>query len=314
MTTNTVWHIERPGGRRVAVTELTPDAASGAPVVLLCHVAPGAGNFDPDPAVTAAHGVRLIGVDRPGYGSSDAMPEGAFATVDSAADDAAAVLESVLAPGVTAGVAGWSAGGRVALALAARRPDLVGRVAVIGTPAPDEEVAWIPEENRAAIDALRGVSAVDAHAAMAGAFGPMLEAVQGDARFALAGAGPADGEILEDPRVGDRLRRMLDAAFAAGGTGMIADIVGYTLQPWGFEPAAVEAEVLLGYGSDDEISPEHGAWWSAALPNARLEVVAAVGHMVVVPFWAAALAHLLPGQKPTGSTATISRTASRVAR
>lgn len=292
MTTNTVWHIERPDGRKVAVHELTSDVPAGAPVVLLSHVAPGSGDFDPDPAVTAAYGIRLIGVDRPGYGGSDPMPEGAFATVESAADDAVAVLESVLEPGATAGVAGWSAGGRVALAIAARRPDLVGRVAMIGTPAPDEEVPWIPQENRAALDALRGASAADAHAALGGAFGPMLDAVQGDARFALVGAGAADEEILGDPRVGDRMRRMLDAAFARGGAGMTADVAGYTLRPLAFDPAAVEADVLLGYGAADEISPEHGKWWAAAVPNARLEVVAAVGHMVVVPFWAATVAHL----------------------
>lgn len=293
MTTNAVWHIERPGGRRVAVHEMTPDAPAGAPVVLLSHAAPGSGAFDPDPTATAKHGIRLIGVDRPGYGFSDAMPDGAFATVDSAADDAAAVLESIAVGGARSGVAGWSAGGRVALAVAARRPDLVGRVAVIGTPAPDEEVPWVPEENRAAIAALRGASAADAHAALAAALEPMLDATPGDARFALFGAGTADAEILGDPRVGDRLRLMVDATFAQGGAGMVADLAGFTLRPWGFDPAAVDAEVLLGYGADDEISPEHGKWWAAAVPNARLQVVPAVGHMVVVPFWAEAVAHLV---------------------
>jgi pimeloyl-ACP methyl ester carboxylesterase len=45
-------------------------------------------------------------------------------------------------------VVGWSAGGRVALALAARHPDVVRSVAVVCTPAPDDEVAWVPEEYR----------------------------------------------------------------------------------------------------------------------------------------------------------------------
>src|SRR5690349_4064659 len=174
MTTNIPREIVRPGGRRVAVHDLAPDAPTGAPVVLLCHAAPGAGGFDPDPKVTAAHGVRLRSLDRPGYGDSDPIGD-AFATVGSAADDAAAVLEAVLPAGATAGVAGWSAGGRVALALAARRPELVGRVAVIATPAPDEEVPWVGEDNRAAVEALRGAPAAEAHAALAAAFGPVLD-------------------------------------------------------------------------------------------------------------------------------------------
>lgn len=91
--------------------------------------------------------MRLVALDRPGYGGSDPVV---------AAVDAAAVLEKVLPAGATAGVAGWSSGGRVVLA--ALRPDLVGRVAVIGTLAPDEEVPWYGG-NRGYIDLLRGASA-----------------------------------------------------------------------------------------------------------------------------------------------------------
>jgi pimeloyl-ACP methyl ester carboxylesterase len=291
-TTSTTRYLDRPGGRRVAVHELTADAPADALVVLLCHAAPGSGLFDPDPSVTAARGVRLIAVDRPGYGDSDPLGESTFATVTAAADDAAAVLDTVLSPGATAGVAGWSAGGRVALALAARRPDLVGRVAVIGTPAPDEEVPWIPEENRAGLDALRGASAADAHAALTAAFAPMLAGLTGDARFGLVGVDEVDAGVLAAPGVADRLRTMLDTALAQGGTGMIADIASYTLQPWGFDPADVTAEVLLGYGAADVVGHAHGAWWQQVLPHARLEMAPGVGHLVVVPFWERVLAHL----------------------
>jgi pimeloyl-ACP methyl ester carboxylesterase len=189
--------------------------------------------------------------------------------------------------------------------LAARRPELVGRVAVIGTPAPDEEVTWIPEEQRAGIDALRGAPAADAHAALTAAIAPMLAGMTGDARFGLVGIDEADGAVLAQPGVADRLRMMLDEALAQGGTGMIADIAGYTLggwqaggvgstQLWGFAPADVKAEVLLGYGAADFVGPAHGEWWQQGLPHARLEIVPDVGHLLVVPFWERALAHLAP--------------------
>ncbi len=108
MTTTTArtTHLTRPDGRRVAVHDLTPDAPADAPVVLLCHAAPGSGRFDPDPAATSARGVRLVAPDRPGYGGSDAVGSGSWAGVDTAADDAAAVLESLLPAGGTASVAG----------------------------------------------------------------------------------------------------------------------------------------------------------------------------------------------------------------
>jgi pimeloyl-ACP methyl ester carboxylesterase len=287
--------LTRPGGRRVAVRDLTPDAPADAPVVVFCHIAPGSGEFDPDPEVTAARGVRLITVDRPGYGRSDPVRD-EFASVGLVTGDAVAVLEDVLAPGATAGVIGWSAGGRVALSVAASRPDLVSRVAVIGTPAPDDQVPWIPEDNNAMIAALRGAPAAEAHAAIAGAMGPMVDALTGDERFALLSTGEADAAVFARPGVAERVRRMLDETLAQGTAGMVADVAGYTLQPWGFEPADVAADVLLGYGADDPLGEPHGRWWQQALPKARLEVVPGVGHMVVVPFWGRALEHVTPGR------------------
>ena len=281
--------ITRPDGRRVAIHDLTLDAPADAPVVLLCHVAPGSGAFDPDPNVTAQHRVRLVSVDRPGYGESDPVID-TFATVVLAADDAAAALEAV--GGRVAGVAGWSAGGRVALALAQRRPDLVDRVAVVGTPAPDEEVPWIPPEHRAGLEALRGLPPTEVHAALTGMFEPALAALSGDDRLGLTGVGPADAEVLAGAGVRERLARMMDDALAQGARGMVADIAGYSLQPWGFDPADVTADVLLAYGTDDAIGAPHADWWAAHLPRATQTLVPDVGHLVVVPTWDLVLRHL----------------------
>ena len=43
-------------------------------------------------------------------------------------------------------------------------------------------------------------------------------------------------------------RRMLDGSVVQGVEGMVADIAGYSLRPWGFDPADVSQAVLLGYG------------------------------------------------------------------
>src|SRR3954449_12040371 len=91
-------------GRAVAVHDLTPGAPADAPVVLMCHAAPGSGSFDPDPEVTAAAGIRLIEVDRPGYGGSDPVKDD-FATIGLAAGDAAAGLADVLPAGGRGGAA-----------------------------------------------------------------------------------------------------------------------------------------------------------------------------------------------------------------
>src|SRR5262245_52607453 len=100
-------------GRRVALRVLADGGADRT--VVFCHPAPGAGTLDPDPEATHARGIRLIGIDRPGYGGSDPVADGQWATVASAADDIADALTALAITGPI-GVAGWSAGGRVALA------------------------------------------------------------------------------------------------------------------------------------------------------------------------------------------------------
>jgi pimeloyl-ACP methyl ester carboxylesterase len=284
--------ITRPDGRRVGVHHLT----TGRPdrTVLFCHGAPGSGSFDPGPAATLAHDVTLIGVDRPGYGASDPVPTGSWSTVAAAADDAAAVLDH-LGP-ARVGVAGWSAGGRVALALVARRPDLVDRVAVIATPAPDEEVPWIDERVREAIGFLRGLPPEQVHAVMAEQMaGAAPSDGSYDAALELLGVRPVDADVMASGDTRQRLVGMLTETFAQGVTGMVADVAGYTLQPWGFVPAEVKAETLLLYGKRDDVAgPAHGAWYADRIVGARLDTVPDAGHLVVVPAWERVLAHLCP--------------------
>ena len=278
-------------GRRVAVRRLT--RGDGRRTVVFCHPAPGAGNFDPNPEETAKREVTLIAVDRPGYGDSDPLPSDRWATVASAADDLAEVLQEMqLGP---VGVAGWSAGGRVALALAARRPDLVDRVVILATPAPDELVPWIPPEEKQGLDAMRDLPPAEVHAMLAGQLDEMLSQGPSEARLAMLGTSPDDEEALAMPGAAGRLVGMLDAAFAQGATGLAADLAGYTLRPWGFEPSQLQAKTLCLYGARDPIlSSRHGRWWQANLPQARLEMVPNAGHLLVIPMWKRALSHLAP--------------------
>ncbi|MGH3079564.1 MAG: alpha/beta fold hydrolase [Gaiellaceae bacterium] len=279
-------------GRRVAVHRTTTNATGRT--VVLCHSAPGAGGFDPDPTATRASGVRLISVDRPGYGGSSPLAAGEWATVATTADDLAGVLDCL--PVERVGVVGWSAGGRVALALAARRPDLVDRVVVLATPAPDEEVPWIGGKERDELERLRCLVPEEAHARLAERLGSVIpEDPHSPDALWLLGAGRADEASLRADGVRARLGEMLRAAFVQGARGLAADIAGYCLQPWGFEPEDVQAKTLLIYGSRDPFAgPQHGRWWYSRLPNASLEVVPGAGHLLVVPMWARALSHVSP--------------------
>jgi pimeloyl-ACP methyl ester carboxylesterase len=196
-------------------------------------------------------------------------------------------------------VAGWSAGGRVALALAARHPQLVDRLVMLGTPAPHEHVAWIAPEQLSALDALRGLPPSAAYTALLQQLtGLIPHSVESPAALDLLSVSAADAEALARPGARERLTGMLSAAFAQGLGGLAADLAGYTLQPWGFELETVQAKTLLLYGSKDPVAASrHGSWWQKHLPNARLEVVPNAGHLLVIPMWQRVLSHLAPAAK-----------------
>jgi pimeloyl-ACP methyl ester carboxylesterase len=285
-------------GRPVAVHE----HRRGGRTVVFCHPAPGSGCFDPKPAATGARDITLVALDRPGYGASSMPQPGRWATVAQAADDIAVALEQ-RGDSTSVGVIGWSAGGRVAAALAARHPDVVDRLVVMATPAPHDEVPWVPDEHAAALEALRGSSPDDVHAALIAQLGAMIpEDPHAPEALALVGAGASsDDAILAGDGVRDRLAAMLAEATRQGAAGMAADIAGYSLQPWGFDPSAVTAKTLVLYGGEDPIAgAKHAQWWKEQIggpSRPRVEMVPKTGHLLAIPMWERALSHAAPGTK-----------------
>jgi pimeloyl-ACP methyl ester carboxylesterase len=279
--------VSLPDGRTLAVDDRGP---RDAPVVLFLHAAPGSRLLDPDPAATKAAGVRLLTLDRPGYGASPALPEGALPTVTGFADDVAAALAELGVDDVA--VVGWSGGGRVAAALAARHPALVRALALTGTPAPDDQVPWVPDEFREMLQAMR-VDPAAATGMLAQAF-----AAQGmdspDDSSSIAG-GAADEAVLSDPDQRSKLTRMLGEAYRQGSVGVAADIVSDQVLPWGFDPAAIGAPVALFYGEADVlVPPEHGRWWAGVVAEPDLHVVPGAGHLLPFTAWAEILGAVAP--------------------
>lgn len=111
--------------------KLAHDVFGDGPTILLIHGgAEDADMLAPQAAALAAHGWRAVAYDRRGTGSST-REDWPGAGADQHADDAAALLRELGA--VPATVLGFSSGGVVALALAARHPDVVREV-----------IAWEP--------------------------------------------------------------------------------------------------------------------------------------------------------------------------
>lgn len=292
-----------PSGRHLGVTGFG-DSFSRS-LVVFCHPAPGSSRFDPDPTVSNSYGVRMLAIDRPGYGSSDPLPADEWPTITRAADDIAAYLTSaeVLADSMGAvafqrrvSVVGWSAGGRVALALAARHPGVVSRVAICGTPAPQHQVPWIPEEFLSSTRQLLALPAAQAKERLAGMLARQLPGNEdGSGALALLGESESDESALAAPGARDRVDGMLRDAFRQGPAGFAADILSYATDDWGFDLSRVRAEVLLLYGADDPVvSAAHGRWYQSQLPSAEVEVVAGAGHFALLPSWRRILHHVEP--------------------
>jgi len=87
---------------------------------------------------------RLLRPDMRGFGDSTPMPEDFAWSLDRIVDDYVALMQSLKVPRIH--LVGAKLGGTVARRFAARRPDLVRTLTVVGTPAPcrDEVAANIP--------------------------------------------------------------------------------------------------------------------------------------------------------------------------
>jgi pimeloyl-ACP methyl ester carboxylesterase len=251
---------------------------SGPPVLLL-HRSPGSRLFDPDPAATATAGIRLLTVDRPGYGGTDPVTDPRRAAV---AADVAALADALDLDELA--LLGWSGGGQFAIEVAKTLGSRVRSVSLLATPAPDEEVPWLAEEFR---QMLRGLADDPVGAAVAIARAGQWFADNPDAVVA-ADPSEADEEVRGRPGVTEALTVMMREGARQGATGLAFDAVaGSRRDPFPF--AEITSPVYLWYGDADPIGAEHGRWFASHFEEATMTVLPGAGHLLPITHWAAIL-------------------------
>jgi pimeloyl-ACP methyl ester carboxylesterase len=271
-------------GRQMAYAEWgRPD---GRPVVLL-HGMPGSRLLCPDDVANVDAGVRLITIDRPGYGRSS--PNAGRSMLDWIGDYGEWFQMVGLAP---CPIVGWSAGGPYALACAARCPELVTSVGLAASTAPLDEVPsrWdsMSVEVRVLIELLRtdAAAATERIAARCAWFATDWASVL------EPGWGSADDAVLTEQDVVDTFLAGMAEAARQGTSGYVEDWIADSL-PWGFSATEVTQDTHIWWGDDDQTVLRPCAdYFKRAIPRSTLTVLADEGHLFAIRHWQAMLTAL----------------------
>jgi pimeloyl-ACP methyl ester carboxylesterase len=268
-------------GRAVAYAEWGD--LGGRPVVLF-HGTPGSRLLCPDADATAALGVRLITVDRPGYGRSDPDPDHSLQTW---ADDYAELHAALGLPPCP--IVGWSGGGPYALACAVRTPALVTSIGLAASRGPLDD---LPDGYDAKERSLAELLRRDRAAALEG-ITQSCQWYADDPRstFAEGWDGPDDA-LLTQPNVRQTMIEWEVEGARQGSIGLVADRIA-KFQPWGFSVANVThgARVWVG-GADDPLVLQAADYFIATIPRATLVTFDDSGHLLTIPHWAEMLTWL----------------------
>ncbi len=278
-------NVERPAlegsvavrdGRRLSFAEF--GAPRGEALVWM-HGTPGARRQIPLEARAYAeeHGLRIVGIDRPGIGSS--TPH-LYPDLLDWTEDLSLLLDTLAIDDVR--MVGLSGGGPYALAAGAGLPDRVRAVGVLGgvapTCGPDAAEGGIIRL-AVALAPLIAAGRVPLGIGLTGAIrlvkplaGPGLDlyaAVQPAGDKTLLGRPEFKAMFLDDLLNGSRFQT----------SAPLNDLLLFT-RDWGFAPSEVTVPVVWWHGDADHIVPfAHGQHMVERLPNAELRVIDGESHL-----------------------------------
>lgn len=266
--------LRLPDGRRLCYAEY---GSPGGTPVLYCHGFPSSRReaLLLEPAASRI-GLRLIAVDRPGYGRSDYQSD---RTIPSWADDCRALFDALGLERV--GVVGVSGGGPFALACAARIPERLSGCTLVCALGPvylPDVLAAMAWPARAALQLVRRLPAASRlvygrHSAKVLARWPATIE-----RIRDAAAPRIDRELLAEPRVRGLMNRNIRDALGNGARGARQDIQLYT-QPWGLPLADIHFPIDAWHGDlDGSVPAAHARWYAKHLPSCSGQILAGEGH------------------------------------
>ncbi len=263
------------------------------PAIVWMHGTPGARRQIPLDARAYAeeHGLRIIGIDRPGIGSSSPY---LYPNLFDWTEDLALLLDAL---GIdTVRVIGLSGGGPYALAAGAGLPGRVRGVGVLGGVAPTrgpDAIGGGPIQLAVRFAPLLSAGRVPLGVALTAA----IRAVK-----PLAGAGldlyamvqpPGDKNLLSRPEFKAMFLDDLLNGSRFQTSAPLADLVLFT-RDWGFELGDVSVPVRWWHGDADHIVPfRHGQHVVDRLPDATMSIIDGESHLGGLGIAAAVLSELM---------------------
>jgi pimeloyl-ACP methyl ester carboxylesterase len=286
--------LTMPDGRTVGYEDL---GAAGDHPIIWCHGGPGS-RLEPTAASAgvAGMGIRIIGIDRPGYGLSDPLPG---RSIGDWVDDGIAVADALDLDRFT--VLGVSTGGAYALALAATHPHRVdgviaccaltdmrwteGRASMSG----DMTVGiWDLEGDREAAIAIARANLGDDGS------GLLSQAASGGPTDGTPGLAPSDLAVLADPAFLSGLVEGMAESMRQGVYGYVDDRIADGVGWGSFDVGAVEARTIVLHGGSDTIVPVVQARHTASIVDgAELRIHDDLGHFSIMGELAGAFAAIL---------------------
>jgi pimeloyl-ACP methyl ester carboxylesterase len=279
---------ELPDGRALAWCEY--GSADGAPV-LYFHGIPGSridGRFVSE--VVAAEGVRLIAMDRPGFGMSSS--ETGRRSYEGWARDTESLADALNLDRFA--IAAYSSGGPYALAAGIYLSGRVTRLAIVSGVAPSE----MPHYRKGVCPTDRSMSTLALRAPWLGRLlmgRAIKQAREHPERFGKGAdrdfSAPADQELL-DGGVRSLLPQVFLEAGRGGPAGMVEDFAVWA-RPSGVALERVAVPLHLWHGEDDRTIPvDHSRWIASQVPSAELTVWPGVGHLHTPARWSEVYAAL----------------------
>jgi pimeloyl-ACP methyl ester carboxylesterase len=234
-------------------------------------------------------GVRLVAVDRPGIGLSDAQPGRQLLDWPS---DVAELADHLGIRSFT--VIGWSGGGPYAAVCGYALPERVEAVGLVSSPAPlagTSERGYLRRMDRNAVRAA-GRAPWMIRLALWHWGRPQRRDAERFFDDSFADMCAADQAVLAEPELRDRMIANSAELYRQGGRGMYDEALVLT-RPWGFELKEIRVPVFVWHGElDDTVPLAMADYLARAIPSAQVSIHRDEGHHLLYRRWPEILAAL----------------------